>query len=117
MEEDQRTLGWYPGNKIVPAGGVLISNITVILFFLEYKIFTNIFFMEYQHFTVFCCNLLKFRQIFIKIQSKNDEIHLKNCKICENVQKIAKKSLAKFCKISEFGAVRRNADLVELEKC
>ena len=46
------------------------------------------YFLEYQHFTVFCCNFLKFREIFIKIQSKNDEIHLKNSKICENLQKI-----------------------------
>ena len=28
-----------------------------------------------------------FRQIIIKIRSKNDEIQLKNCKICENLQK------------------------------
>ena len=36
------------------------------------------FFLEYQHFTIFCCNIFKFREIFIKIQSKNDEIRLKN---------------------------------------
>ena len=56
------------------------------------------FFLEYQHFTVFFCNLLKFREIFIKIQSKNDEIHLKNSKICENLQEIAKKVWQFFAK-------------------
>ena len=54
------------------------------------------FFLEYQHFTVFCCSLLKFRQIFIKIRSKNDEIHLKKCKICEILQKFAQKKFGDF---------------------
>ena len=35
----------------------------------------------------------------------------------QNFRENCTKNLAKFCKISEFGAVRRNADLVELEKC
>ena len=35
----------------------------------------------------------------------------------QNFRENCTKILAKFCKISEFGAVRRNADLVELEKC
>ena len=39
-----------------------------------------------------------------------------NNKICEILQKFAQK-FCKFLQISEFGAVRRNADLVELEKC
>ena len=54
------------------------------------------FFLEYQHFTVFCCNFLKFREIFIKIQSKNDEICLKISKICENLQKFAQKKFGDF---------------------
>ena len=95
-----------------------VQNNFVISGFSEISIISEIsFFSEISSsLTTFCCNFVKFRHFFIKIHSKNDEIHAKNSKICEILKKIAQKNLTKFCKISEFGAVQRNADLVDLEK-
>jgi len=62
---------------------------------------------------------MKFRQFFIKIRSKNDEIasKLQNvhefCEIFENLQE----TFHKLCWNSKIRAVQRNAHLVDLEKC
>ena len=41
---------------------------------------------------------------------------VKNIKILDEILKIAKNFSTKICKIIEFGAVRRNDNLVDLEK-
>ena len=54
--------------------------------------------------------------MFIEIHSKNDEIQSRFAKF-EETEKICTKRSTKFCMRSElnYGAVRRNANLVELE--
>ena len=51
----------------------------------------------------------------VKIAAKNDRLNDNSTKIYKNHEKIAKIHGAKDCKF-EFGAVQRNANLVDLEK-
>ena len=52
----------------------------------------------------------------MKIGSKNDEFDKKYANFAKIHEKI-EKFLTRFCKISGFEAVQRNANLVDLEKC
>ena len=52
----------------------------------------------------------------MKIAARMTDSNENSRKLCENHEKIAKINGAKDCKF-EFGAVQRNANLVDLEKC
>ena len=52
----------------------------------------------------------------MKIAARMTDLNENSRKICKNDEKIAKINGAKDCKF-EFGAVQRNAILVDLEKC
>ena len=58
-------------------------------------------------------NLLKSRKNFIKIGTKNDEFAKKG-EIFARFHAKIEKMLTKFCEISVFEAVRRDANLVDL---
>ena len=60
---------------------------------------------------IICRNFVK----FIKIPSKNDECHWKIVKFATFCQSCTKR-IDKIHEISEFGAVQRNTNLVDIEK-
>ena len=71
-------------------------------------------FCKIQRILTIICVLPQFRQNSMKIAAKMTDLNENSTKISQNHEKIAKINGAKDCKF-EFGAVQRNANLVDLE--